>query len=153
MPLNSCTRICLITGKYSEELLRYNWAASWENRLFAYAKTKTQISFALTAKLISAFVFATRIVQLLYFLNPKNQVFSNFLWVYSAVCVWTCLKPQRKVFSRRGSYNSLWPVSHTNVEIIYHPMLLQLLEYMTYMLCGTLSRQGLVMISFITLSQ
>ena len=30
---------------------------------FAYAKTKTQISFAVTAKLISAFVFATRIVQ------------------------------------------------------------------------------------------
>ena len=29
---------------------------------FAYAKTKTQISFAVTAKLISAFVFATRIV-------------------------------------------------------------------------------------------
>ena len=30
-----------------------------KNRLFAYAKTKTQISFAITAKLISAFVFAT----------------------------------------------------------------------------------------------
>ena len=30
--------------------------------LIAYAKTKTQISFAVTAKLISAFVFATRIV-------------------------------------------------------------------------------------------
>ena len=36
---------------------------------FAYVKTKTQISFAVTAKLISAFVFATRIVQSLYFLN------------------------------------------------------------------------------------
>ena len=30
---------------------------------FAYAKTKTQISFAVTAKLISAFVSATWIVQ------------------------------------------------------------------------------------------
>ena len=40
---------------------------------FAYAKTKTQISFAVTAKLISAFVFATRIVQSLYSLNPKIQ--------------------------------------------------------------------------------
>ena len=29
---------------------------------FAKAKTKAQISFAVTAKLISAFVFATRIV-------------------------------------------------------------------------------------------
>ena len=35
------------------------WAASWENQHFAYAKTKTQISFAVTAKLISAFVFPT----------------------------------------------------------------------------------------------
>ena len=49
------------------------WALLWENRLFAYAKTKTQISFALTAKLISAFVFATRIVQSLYYQNPKFQ--------------------------------------------------------------------------------
>ena len=32
-------------------------AASWENRIFAYAKTKAQISFAVLAKLISAFVF------------------------------------------------------------------------------------------------
>ena len=30
-----------------------------ENQHFAYAKTKTQISFAVTPKLISAFVFAT----------------------------------------------------------------------------------------------
>ena len=35
------------------------WAMSWENQHFAYAKTKTQISFAVTAKLISAFVFAS----------------------------------------------------------------------------------------------
>ena len=41
------------------------------NRLFAYAKTKTQISFAVTAKLINAFVFATRIVQYLHFLKPN----------------------------------------------------------------------------------
>ena len=30
-----------------------------KTNVFAYAKTKTQISFAVTAKLISAFVFAT----------------------------------------------------------------------------------------------
>ena len=41
---------------------------------FGHAKTKAQISFA--AKLISAFVFATRIVQFLYFLNPKCQASS-----------------------------------------------------------------------------
>ena len=34
-------------------------AASRENRLFAYAKTKAQISFEETAKLNCAFVFAT----------------------------------------------------------------------------------------------
>ena len=42
-------------------------------------KTKTQISFMVTAKLICAFVFAIRIVQYLYFLNPKFQVSSDFL--------------------------------------------------------------------------
>ena len=65
----------------------YKWVPSWENRLFAYAKTKTQISFAVTAKLISAFIFATRIVQSLYFLNTKLQASSHFLWQYSPVSV------------------------------------------------------------------
>ena len=51
----------------------HNWAASWENQQSAYAKTKTQSSFAVTAKLISAFVFATWIVQYLSFLNTKFQ--------------------------------------------------------------------------------
>ena len=45
---------------------------------FAYAKTKAQISFGVTAKLISAFVFATWIVQFLFFLNPKFQVLACF---------------------------------------------------------------------------
>ena len=39
---------------------------------FAYAKTKAHV----TAKLISAFVFTTRIVQSLYLLNPKFQASS-----------------------------------------------------------------------------
>ena len=47
----------------------------------AYAKTNAQISFAVTAKLISAFVFATQIVQFLYFLNEKfrtsNSIFCD----------------------------------------------------------------------------
>ena len=34
----------------------------------------TETVFAVTAKLISAFVFATQIVQSLFFLNPKFQV-------------------------------------------------------------------------------
>ena len=44
-----------------------------DNQLFAYGKTKTQISFAVTAELISVFVFTTQIVQSLYFLNLEFQ--------------------------------------------------------------------------------
>ena len=39
-----------------------NMSRVMRNRIFVYAKTKTQISFAVTPKLISAFVFAIRIV-------------------------------------------------------------------------------------------
>ena len=46
-------------------------------RLFVYAKTQ----------LISAFVFATQIIQSLFFLNPKFQGSSHLLWLYSLVCV------------------------------------------------------------------
>ena len=67
---------------------------------FAYAKTKAQTSFAVTAKLISAFVFATRIVQFLFFLNPKFQASSP---LYRPVCVRPGRKSRRPVFSRRGS--------------------------------------------------
>ena len=81
----------------------YNWASLWENRLFAYAKTKSQISFAVTAKLISAFVFATRTVQSLYFLNPKFQASSRILWLCSPVSVGPGRKYRRPVFSQRGS--------------------------------------------------
>ena len=53
--------------------------------LFAYAKTKMQISFAVTAKLISTFVFATWIVQFLFYLNQKFQASSHLLGLYSLV--------------------------------------------------------------------
>ena len=56
-------------------------------------KTKTQISFAVTAKLISTFVFATQIVQSLYFLNPNFQASSYLVWLYSPVCVGPGRKP------------------------------------------------------------
>ena len=73
---------------------------------FCISKTKTQISFAVTARLISTFVFATRIVQSLYFLNPKFQASSTLLELYSPVCVGPGRKPQRPVFSERGSTNA-----------------------------------------------
>ena len=46
-----------------------------------------------TAKLISAFVFATPIVQFFFYLNLKFQAFSSFLWLYRSVCVGPGRKP------------------------------------------------------------
>ena len=57
----------------------------------------------LCGKVISAFVFATQIVQPLYFLNPRFQASSHLLWLYSPVCVGPGRKPRRPVFSKRGS--------------------------------------------------
>ena len=59
---------------------------------------------AVTVQLISAFVFAIRIVQFLYYLNPKFQASSHLLWLYSPVCVGPARKPRRPVFSQRGSF-------------------------------------------------
>ena len=72
-----------------------------------YEKTgflQTQISFSVTAKLISAFVFATRIVESLFFMDPKFQASSHLLWLCSLFCVGPGRKPRRPVFSQRGSY-------------------------------------------------
>ena len=55
--------------------------------VFAYAKTKTQISFVVGAKLISPFVIAIRIVQSLYFLHLKFQASSHLLWRYYVICI------------------------------------------------------------------
>ena len=52
-----------------------------------------RISFAVTAKLISAFVFATRIVEFLLYLYPKFQASSSFLCLYRPVCVGHVRKP------------------------------------------------------------
>ena len=72
--------------------------------MFAYAKTKVQISFAVTAKMISAFVFATQIVQCLLYIQPKFYDSSFLPWVYRPVCVGPGRKSRRSVFSCRGSY-------------------------------------------------
>ena len=55
---------------------------------------------------LSAFVFATRIVQSLYFLSPKFQASNHILWLCSPVCVGPGRKPRRLVSSQRGSYVS-----------------------------------------------
>ena len=46
-----------------------------------------QISFAVTTKLISSFVFATWIVQYLFFLNVKFRAPNHLQWLHSLVCV------------------------------------------------------------------
>ena len=59
------------------------WAASWENKHFAYAKSRAQISFTVNELLICATVSTTQIVKLLYFLNPKFPVSSHLQISYS----------------------------------------------------------------------
>ena len=58
-----------------------------------------------TVQLISAFVFAIRKVQSLYYLNPKFQASSHLLLMYSPVSDGPGRKPRRPVFSRQGSNN------------------------------------------------
>ena len=60
---------CTRQGKH---LVIYMTRCTKKKKLSAYAKTKAQISFAVAAKLISAFVFTTRIVQFLLYLNAQN---------------------------------------------------------------------------------
>ena len=73
-------------------------------------KQRLRSASRLPAKLISAFVFATQIVQSLYFLNPKFQASSHLLWQYSPVCVRPGRKPRRAVFSQRGPYYSFMTI-------------------------------------------
>ena len=72
---------------------------------FAYVKIKTQISCAVTAQLISTFLFVTQIEQSLFYLNKKFPASSQLLWLYSLVCVEPGRKPRRPVFSRCGSFS------------------------------------------------
>ena len=78
-----------------------------EKKIFAYAKTKALI----TAKLICAFVFATGIVQFLYFLNPKFQASTHLLCLYSYVCVRPGRNPEDR-FSRIAAHMVKTVVPH-----------------------------------------
>ena len=62
---------------------------------------------AVTTELISDFVFATRILQSLYFLNPKYQASSHLLWQYSLVCVGPGQRKTKTGFLTRLIWNSL----------------------------------------------
>ena len=69
---------------------------------FAYAKTTAQIGCAVTAQLISTFVFASQIVQSLYFKNLKFQAASHLLCLYSLVCGTKSETPKR--FSHNAAH-------------------------------------------------
>ena len=57
----------------------------------------------LTAQLICAFVFATQILQFLFFLNPKFQASSHLLWLHRSVCVGLVGNPEDR-FSRIAAH-------------------------------------------------
>ena len=78
---------------------------------FCICENKGADQLSVTAKLISAFVLATQIVQSLLYLNPKFQVSGYFLKLCSLVCVGPGRKPRRKVFSERGSFDSWITIS------------------------------------------
>ena len=64
--------------------------------------------------------FHLRIVQSLYYLNPKFQASSHLLWLYRPVCVGPGRKPRRPLFSERGSYgNKLFAVSSNSTDILF----------------------------------
>ena len=71
---------------------------------FAFEKTKTQISFAVTAKLISAFIFAAHIVQPLFFLNPKFiSLWLSSVAAQTGLCrTWT--ETPKNGFLKTGSF-------------------------------------------------
>ena len=61
----------IVGKKFYISLTKYE--PRYEKTAFLHMKTKMQITCAVTAQLISAFVFAIRIVPSLYYLNPKFQ--------------------------------------------------------------------------------
>ena len=63
-------RECLLFIRDFAGTSQMSCAAASEKQFTYYAKTKAQISCAVTAQLISSLVFATRIVQSFFFLNP-----------------------------------------------------------------------------------
>ena len=89
---------------------------SRENQHFTYVKKKGLISFAVTTKLISTFVFATQIVQFLYFLNPKFPASSHLLCLYSSICVGPVRKPHCW-FSHDVAY--VWFEKEVHVHVLF----------------------------------
>ena len=73
---------------------------------FCISEKQRRRSAAITAQLISAFVFATKIVQSLFFLNPKFQVSSHLL-VCTACFVLDLVGNPEDRFSHDAAYRRL----------------------------------------------
>ena len=80
-----------------------------ENRDADRLRGNREADQRVTAELVGAFVFATRIVQSLYFLNPKFQASNHLLSQYRLVCVGPGRRPRRPVFSERDSMSPCCP--------------------------------------------
>ena len=93
------------TFRFSNPVKRQTYEPRHEQTGFLFMRKQRHRSVVI-AQLISAFVFATRIVQSLFFQNLKFQTSSHLLWLYSPVCVGPGQKPRRPVFSRRSSIMS-----------------------------------------------
>ena len=73
-------------------LIQFYGLHSILNMIFAYAKSEAQVSYAVTAQLICALIFTTRIVKFLFLLYPNKSSFYPSFVVAQAVL---CRKPRR----------------------------------------------------------
>ena len=94
---------------------------------FAYAKTKTQNNCA-----FSAFVFATRIVQSIYYLNPKFQTSSHSVAVQPGLCqTWSETPTTGFLTTRLKSANTSVALLHKQEERITKTRLCNILQFFT----------------------
>ena len=83
---------------------------------FCLAKIKAQTSFA---KLISAFVFATWIAQLIFFLNPKSQAFPAIFYNCTDRLVSDLIRNPKGLFSHMAAQR-LSIISRIRTEASMH---------------------------------
>ena len=96
-----------IWGQIILLLTTYYMSLVMRKPAFCVCKNKDADQLRSSGKLISAFVFATRLVQSFFYLNPKFKASSHLLWFFSPYCVGPGRKPRRQVFSRQGSYSGI----------------------------------------------
>ena len=120
----------VISNPFSAQIAHSYWTDAQDNLsivmrkpAFCICENKDADQLRGTAKLISDFVFATRIVQSLFFLNPKFQASYHLLWLYSLVCVGPGRKPRRPIFSERGSFESSLGAEPKIVDFFTHGLI------------------------------